>query len=105
MEANGIEPRENVLRKTPGLTDINSFIGRGQGFVNLTFAVGTDLQTAKLDVINNLIQAPPRPLGAIEIFATDVSFEARIRALVPTADALVPRNDGSYVFRLEHGSS
>ncbi|MDH5502375.1 MAG: hypothetical protein OEY72_14870, partial [Gammaproteobacteria bacterium] len=42
MEANGIEPRENVLRKTPGLTDINSFIGRGQGFVNLTFAVGTD---------------------------------------------------------------
>jgi multidrug efflux pump subunit AcrB len=66
MEANIIEPQENVLRSTPGLTDINSFIGRGQGFVNLTFAVGTDMQTAKLDVINNLTQAPPRPNDAIE---------------------------------------
>lgn len=66
MEANIIEPQENVLRNTPGLTDINSFIGRGQGFVNLTFAVGTNMQTAKLDVINNLTQAPPRPADAIE---------------------------------------
>jgi multidrug efflux pump subunit AcrB len=66
MEANIIEPQENVLRNTPGLTDINSFIGRGQGFVNLSFAVGTDMQTAKLDVINNLTQAPPRPNDAIE---------------------------------------
>ena len=40
MEANIIEPQENVLRNTPGVTNINSFIGRGQGFVNLTFAWG-----------------------------------------------------------------
>ncbi len=66
MEANIIEPQENVLRNTPGLTNINSFIGRGSGFVNLTFAVGTDIQAAKLDVINNLTQAPPRPSDAIE---------------------------------------
>ena len=66
MEANIIEPQENVLRNTPGLTNINSFISRGAGFVNLTFAVGTDIQTAKLDVINNLTQAPPRPGDAIE---------------------------------------
>ena len=66
MEANIIEPQENVLRNTPGLTDISSFIGRGSGFVNLTFAVGTNMQTAKLDVINNLTQAPPRPADAIE---------------------------------------
>jgi len=66
MEANIIEPQENVLANTPGLTDINSFIARGSGFVNLTFAVGTDIQTAKLDVINNLNQAPPRPTDALE---------------------------------------
>ncbi len=66
MEANIIEPQENVLRNTPGLTNINSFISRGAGFVNLSFAVGTDIQTAKLDVINNLTQAPPRPGDAIE---------------------------------------
>ncbi|MEJ2298368.1 MAG: efflux RND transporter permease subunit, partial [Woeseiaceae bacterium] len=66
MEANIVEPQENVLRNTPGVTNINSFIGRGSGFVNLTFAVGTDIQTAKLDVINNLTQAPPRPGDALE---------------------------------------
>ena len=66
MEANIIEPQENVLRNTPGLTSINSFVSRGAGFVNLTFAVGTDIQEAKLDVINNLTQAPPRPADALE---------------------------------------
>ncbi len=66
MEANIVEPQENVLKNTPGLTDINSWIGRGTGWVNLTFAVGTDIQEAKLDVINNLTQAPPRPGDAIE---------------------------------------
>lgn len=66
MESNIIEPQENVLRNTPGLTSISSFIGRGQGFVNLTFAVGTDMQIAKLNVINNLTQAPPRPIDAMQ---------------------------------------
>ena len=66
MEANIVEPQENVLRNTPGLTNINSFVGRGQGFVNLSFAVGTDIQAAKLDVINNLSQVPPGPADAVE---------------------------------------
>jgi multidrug efflux pump subunit AcrB len=66
MEANIIEPQENVLKNTPGLTNISSFIGRGQGFVNLSFAIGTDIQAAKLDVIYNLSQVPPGPADAIE---------------------------------------
>ncbi|HNP36807.1 MAG TPA: efflux RND transporter permease subunit [Woeseiaceae bacterium] len=66
MEANIVEPQENVLKNTPGLTNINSWIARGTGWVNLTFAVGTDIQEAKLDVINNLTQAPPRPGDALE---------------------------------------
>ena len=66
MEATIVEPQENVLRNTPGVTAINSFVSRGQGFINLSFAVGTDIQTAKLDVINNLTQAPPRPADALE---------------------------------------
>jgi multidrug efflux pump subunit AcrB len=66
MEANIIEPQENVLQNTPGLTSISSFIGRGQGFVNLSFAIGTDIQAAKLDVINNLSQVPPGPADATE---------------------------------------
>jgi len=66
MESSIIEPQENVLRNAPGVTDINSFISRGAGFVTLTFDVGTDIQDAKLDVINNLNQAPPRPADAVE---------------------------------------
>ncbi|MEO1201254.1 MAG: efflux RND transporter permease subunit [Pseudomonadota bacterium] len=66
MEANIIEPQENVLKNTPGVTAINSFISRGNGFVTLNFRIGTDIQEAKLDVINNLTQAPPRPADAIE---------------------------------------
>ena len=66
MEANIVEPQENVLKNTPGLTNINSFISRGAGFVNLSFAVGTDIQAAKLDVINNLSQVPPGPADAVE---------------------------------------
>ena len=66
MEANIVEPQENVLKNTPGLTDINSFISRGAGFVNLSFAVGTDIQAAKLDVINNLSQVPAGPADAVE---------------------------------------
>lgn len=66
MESIIVEPQENVLRNTPGLRRINTFISRGSGFINLTFDVGTDIQAAKLDVINNLNQAPPRPGDAIE---------------------------------------
>ena len=66
MEATIVEPQESVLKNTPGVTNINSFISRGAGFVNLTFDVGTDIQEAKLDVINNLNQAPPRPADAVE---------------------------------------
>ena len=63
MESSIVEPQENVLRNTPGVTDINAFISRGSGFVTLTFDVGTDIQEAKLDVINNLNHArAPAPV-------------------------------------------
>lgn len=66
MEATIVEPLETVLRNTPGMTDMSSTISRGAGFVTLTFAVGTDIESAKLDVINNLSQARPRPADAEE---------------------------------------
>ncbi len=66
MEAEIVEPIEDVLGNIAGLTDINSWITRGSGWVNLTFETGTDIQEAKLDVINNLGQVPPRPADALE---------------------------------------
>ncbi len=66
MEAEIVEPQEDVLSNLPGLTDINSWISRGSGWVNLTFETGTDIQEIKIDVINRLGQTPPRPPDAIE---------------------------------------
>lgn len=66
MESVIVEPQEDVLRNLPGLTDINSWITRGSGWINLTFAAGTDIQEAKLNVINALNQTPPRPPDAQE---------------------------------------
>ncbi len=66
MESVIIEPQEDVLRNLPGLANINSWITRGSGWINLTFAAGTDIQEAKLNVINALNQTPARPLDAQE---------------------------------------
>jgi len=85
MESAIVEPQENVLRNTPGITDINSFISRGAGFVTLTFDVGTDIQEAKLDVINNLNQAPARPADAVE----PQVFAGRGQQAPPAASLLI----------------
>lgn len=61
-----IEPQENVVKNTRGVTDITTSIQRGFGNITLTFDVGTDMQKAMLDVINNLNQAPPLPLDVFE---------------------------------------
>ena len=66
MEAEIVEPQEDVLANLPGLTDLNAWISRGSGWVNLTFETGTDIQEAKLDVINSLSQSAPRPPDAVE---------------------------------------
>ncbi len=66
MESGIVEPQEDVLKNIPGLTSIETFIARGAGWVNLTFETGTDVQAAKLDVINRLGQTPPLPVDAME---------------------------------------
>ena len=66
VEAVIIEPIENAIKNTRGVTKVETNIQRGFGSVTLTFDVGADMQQATLDVINNLNQAPPLPLDAIE---------------------------------------
>lgn len=61
-----IEPIENVVKNTRGVTDVTTSIQRGFGNITLTFDIGSDMQRAMLDVLNNLNQAPPLPLDAIE---------------------------------------
>lgn len=66
VEAVIIEPIENAIKNTRGVTKVETNIQRGFGSITLTFDVGADMQQAMLDVINNLNQAPPLPLDAIE---------------------------------------
>lgn len=66
LESVIIEPQENVVKNTRGVTDVTTSINSGFGNITLTFDVGTNMQQAMLDVINNLNQAPPLPLDAFE---------------------------------------
>lgn len=66
MESVIIEPIENVVKNTQGVNKVTTSISRGFGNITLTFDVGANMQEAMLDVINNLNQAPPLPLDAIE---------------------------------------
>ncbi|KZN58873.1 efflux RND transporter permease subunit [Pseudoalteromonas luteoviolacea] len=61
-----LEPLENAVKNTPGALQVDTTINRGNGFITLTFAIGTDMQQAMLDVLTNLNQAPPLPLDAID---------------------------------------
>jgi multidrug efflux pump subunit AcrB len=65
-----IEPLENAVKSTPGALQVNTQISRGQGFINLTFAIGSDMQQAMLDVLTRLNQAPPLPLDALDPVVT-----------------------------------
>ncbi len=66
VEAVIIEPIENAIKNTRGVTKVETSIQRGFGSITLTFDVGADMQQAMLDVINKLNQAPPLPLDAFE---------------------------------------
>lgn len=68
MEANIIEPQEQVLKRVPGVLEMESYISQGFGRVSLTFDVGHNMQTAMIDVINAINQTPPRPRDANEPF-------------------------------------
>ena len=61
-----IEPIENVVKNTAGVTDVTTNVQQGFGNITLTFQVGADMRQAMLDVLNNLNQAPPLPLDANE---------------------------------------
>lgn len=68
MESYIVEPQEAVLQNVPGVTEVRSNIGRGFGSISLEFDVGTDMQEALINVINQLNQAPQRPADANEPF-------------------------------------
>ncbi|WP_405238114.1 efflux RND transporter permease subunit [Lentisalinibacter orientalis] len=66
MEAELVEPQEEVLETIVGLESIKSSVRAGMSITVLSFQVGTDMQMKLMDVINAMNQAPPRPRDAEE---------------------------------------
>ncbi|MFO1516986.1 MAG: efflux RND transporter permease subunit [Lysobacterales bacterium] len=64
VEAELLEPQERVLQGTPGLEQLEGNAGPGGAFVNLTFAIGTDMKSALVEVIGRLNRVPPLPRDA-----------------------------------------
>src|SRR5215469_7831469 len=68
VEAQLIEPEEEVLQGIPGLQEMNSYANQGRGYINLTFALGTDMKSTLVDVIGRLNRLPPLPADAQKPF-------------------------------------
>lgn len=77
VEAEIIEPQEDVLRGLPGLTEIRATAYEGRGEINLTFIVGMDMRRALVEVMNRLNQVSDYPDDADEPLISSVGEDAR----------------------------
>ncbi len=64
VEAELLEPQEQVLQGLQGVEEINGNAGAGGSQVFLTFAIGTDMKAALVDVIGRMSRLPPLPRDA-----------------------------------------
>ena len=64
VESELLEPQERVLQGTPGLEQLEGSANPGGAFVNLTFAIGTDMKSALVDVPGRMNRIPPLPRDA-----------------------------------------
>jgi multidrug efflux pump subunit AcrB len=60
-EAELLEPQERVLQGLPGVEEVNGNARAGGSDVFLTFAIGTDMNAALVDVIGRMSRLPPLP--------------------------------------------
>ena len=66
LESEIVEPQEDVLRSIPSLLKMQSTANYGSSYVNLQFAIGTDMNRALIEVMNRLNQVPRYPVDADE---------------------------------------
>ncbi len=66
VESEILEPQEDALRGTPGMTEMLSRAQRGRGRLTLSFRTGTDLQRALVDVLNRLNRVGGYPEDVVE---------------------------------------
>src|SRR5256885_3791977 len=64
IESQILQPEEEVLQGLPGLQEMDGFSNAGGAYVQLTFALGTDMKATLVDVIGRLNRLPPLPADA-----------------------------------------
>ncbi|WP_454831236.1 efflux RND transporter permease subunit [Pseudoxanthomonas wuyuanensis] len=64
LESEIVEPVEAVMQGLPGLEEIASNISTGNSFINLTFAVGSDMDAMLVEVLARMNRLPPLPRDA-----------------------------------------
>jgi len=64
VEAQLLEPEEQVLQGLPGVEQIEGNANTGGSFINLEFAIGTDMRAALVDVIGRMNRMRPLPQDA-----------------------------------------
>ncbi len=64
VEAEILEPQEEVLQGLPGLKELNANANPGGSWINLTFGLDTDMEQTLVDVISRLNRLPPLPRDA-----------------------------------------
>jgi len=98
VESEIIEPQEDMLRGVPGLIKMTSSASRGNGSINLSFTVETDLQRALIEVMNRLNQVARYPADVTEprIFAGQDSYGNAIAWFAVTVAPGNERDISSY---------
>ncbi len=76
VEAEIIEPQEDVLRGLPGMIEITATAHEGMGEITLTFSVDMELNRALIEVLNRLNQVPSYPEDADEPVLATVGGDA-----------------------------
>src|SRR5271169_5351266 len=68
VEAQLVQPEEEVLQGIPGLQEMDGYANQGGGYIALTFALGTDMRSTLVDVIGRLNRVPQLPVDAQKPF-------------------------------------
>ncbi|HEY8010475.1 MAG TPA: efflux RND transporter permease subunit [Rudaea sp.] len=64
VESELLEPQEQVLQGLPGLEELDGNAGSGGSNINLTFAIGTDMKNALVEVIGRINRVRSIPKDA-----------------------------------------
>lgn len=97
VEAEILEPQEEVLQGLPGMKEMISQASQGSSFINMTFGLETDMQKTLIEVISRLNRVPPLPRDAtppvIQLGGGDRGGSGSSQELIWFFVQILPGND------------